>query len=109
MQLDLHYKSFSPTLLEEIGKFATSTNIDEEISKSVVEILDDVKDKGDQALLERTLLYDKANLNKSELRVPHEEIKKATTLLSSEQRYAINDAIENVTLFHQQNLPRNLN
>ena len=106
MQLDLHYKSFSPTLLEEIGKFATSTNIDEEISKSVVEILDDVKDKGDQALLERTLLYDKANLNKSELRVPLEEIKKATSLLSSEQRYAINDAIENVTLFHQQNLPR---
>ena len=57
-----------------------STNIDEEIAKSVVEILDDVKDKGDQALLERTLLYDKANLNKSELRVPLEDIKKATSL-----------------------------
>ena len=70
MKLDLEYKIFKPSLLEEIENFATSTNVDASIASTVSEILQDVKTHGDQALVERTSLYDKANLNKSELRVP---------------------------------------
>ena len=42
-------------------------NADKNIINSVSDILLDVKKNGDQALIERTLLYDKANLNKSEI------------------------------------------
>lgn len=107
MKLDLEYKIFTPSLLEEIEKFATSTNVDASIASTVSEILQDVKTHGDQALVERTSLYDKANLNKSELRVPFHQIEEASFSLSSDHQAAIEDAIENVTLFHQQNLPRN--
>ena len=107
MKLDLEYKIFKPSLLEEIENFATSTNVDASIASTVSEILQDVKTHGDQALVERTSLYDKANLNKSELRVPLYQIEEASSTLSSAHQAAIEDAIENVTLFHQQNLPRN--
>ena len=70
MKLELEYKIFTPSLLEEIENFATSTNVDASIASTVSEILQDVKTHGDQALVERTSIYDKANLNKSELRVP---------------------------------------
>ena len=107
MKLDLDYKVFTPSLQEEVEKFATSTNVDASIASTVSEILLDVKANGDQALVERTSIYDKANLNKSELRVPSYQIEQASSSLSSVHQAAIEDAIENVTLFHQQNLPQN--
>ena len=91
----------------EIEKFAISTSVDEKITPVVSEILKDVKNNGDQALLERTLLYDKANLNKSDLRVSIKEIQNAHSCLSPKQKIAIEQAVENVTLFHKQNLPQN--
>ena len=67
MELQLSYKEYAPDLLGEIETFATSTSADKNIINSVSDILLDVKKNGDQALIERTLLYDKANLNKSEI------------------------------------------
>ena len=107
MQLNLDFKNYSPTLFGEIEKFATSTSVDEQITLVVSEILQDIKDNGDQALLERTLLYDKANLNKSDLRVSIDKINEAHASLSEAQKTAIEEAVANVTLFHEQNLPKN--
>ena len=42
MKLELEYKIFTPSLLEEIEKFATSTNVDASIASTVSEILQDV-------------------------------------------------------------------
>nr|ADD93759.1 hypothetical protein [uncultured marine bacterium MedDCM-OCT-S05-C114] len=94
VKLELEYKNFALSLLEEIEKFATSTNVDASIASTVSEILQDVKTHGDQALVERTSLYDKANLNKSELRVPSYQIEQASSSLSSAHQAAIEDAIE---------------
>ena len=107
MQLNLDFKNYSPTLFGEIEKFATSTSVDEQITLVVSEILQDIKNNGDQALLERTLLYDKANLNKSDLRVSIDKINEAHASLSEAQKTAIEEAVANVTLFHEQNLPKN--
>ncbi len=106
-QLEPHYKSFSPNLFEEIEKFASSANVDVKITNSVAEILQDVRDNGDRGVLERTLLYDKANLSNSQLLVSDDELDKASSALTPAQRSAINESIENVTLFHKQNLPKN--
>lgn len=107
MQFKLDYKCYSSNLFGEIDEFATSTSVDENISSLVSEILKDVKVNGDQALLQRTLLYDKAKLNKSDLRISINEIIDAQASLSSAQKSAIDEAVANVTLFHQQNLPKN--
>ncbi len=107
MKFNLDYKVFTPNLLDEIEKFAISTNVDESIAATVSEILQEVKTRGDQAIVERTLLYDGANLNKFDLRIPASQIKEANTSISLECKAAMKEAIENVTFFHQQNLPRN--
>ena len=107
MQLKLDFKDYSPTLLGEIEKFATSLSLDDHITSVVSEILQDIKNNGDQALIERTLLYDKANLNASELRVSIDEINEAHSSLPESQKTAIEEAVANVTLFHEQNLPKN--
>ena len=107
MQLKLDFKDYSPTLLGEIEKFATSLSLDDHITSVVSEILQDIKNNGDQALIERTLLYDKANLNASELRVSIDEINEAHSSLTESQKTAIEEAVANVTLFHEQNLPKN--
>ena len=107
MKFNLDYKVFTPNLLDEIEKFAISTNVDESIAATVSEILQEVKTRGDQAIVERTLLYDGANLNKFDLRIPINQIKEATTSISLGCKAAMKEAIENVTFFHQQNLPRN--
>ena len=60
MKLDLEYKIFKPSLLEEIENFATSTNVDASIASMVSEILQDVKTHGDLKI--QNSLYDKANL-----------------------------------------------
>ena len=79
-KLELSYKSFSPKLFSEIEKFASSANIDGKITNSVAQILQDVRDNGDQAVLEKTLLYDKVKLNKSQLLVCDDELEKASSL-----------------------------
>ena len=107
MKFNLDYKVFTPNLLVEIEKFAISTNVDESIAATVSDILQEVKTRGDEAIVERTLLYDGANLNKFDLRIPVNQIKEATTSISLECKAAMKEAIENVTFFHQQNLPRN--
>ena len=107
MHLELDFKKYSSALFVEIEKFATSTSADDQISSVVSEILQDIKNNGDQALLERTLLYDKAHLNKSDLRISIDEINQASASLSEAQRTAIEEAIANVTYFHEQNLPKN--
>ena len=107
MELNLDYKNYSPSLFQQIDQFATSATIDEKITSAVTEILQDVRENGDQALLERTLLYDRANLNKSDIRVSIDEINSALKSLSSVQKTAIEEAVANVTLFHKQNLPKN--
>ena len=107
MQLKLDFKDYSPTLLGEIEDFATSLSLDDHITSVVSEILQDIKNNGDQALLERTLLYDKAKLNTSDLRVSINEINEAHSSLTESQKTAIEEAVANVTLFHEQNLPKN--
>ena len=64
MHLELDFKKYSSALFGEIEKFATSTHADDQITSVVSEILQDIKNNGDHALLERTLLYDKAHLHK---------------------------------------------
>ena len=63
-------------LMEQLTDFCPTTLGDEVVKNSVSEILHDVHKNGDEAVLSRTLLYDKAKLASGEIRVTQDELKK---------------------------------
>lgn len=94
-------------LMEQLTDFCPTTQGDEVVKNSVSEILHDVHKNGDEAVLSRTLLYDKAKLASGEIRVTQDELKKAKDELLPREKESILEAIENVTLFHERSVPEN--
>jgi histidinol dehydrogenase len=94
-------------LMEQLTDFCPTTQGDEVVKNSVSEILHDVHKNGDEAVLSRTLLYDKAKLASGEIRVTQDELEKAKDELLPREKESILEAIENVTLFHERSVPEN--
>ncbi|MEJ5071339.1 histidinol dehydrogenase [Enterobacter ludwigii] len=70
----------------------------ESISRTVAEILDNVKTHGDQALREYSAKFDKTDV--STLKVSEQEIDAASSRLSDELKQAMAVAVKNVETFH---------
>ncbi|MBX5451096.1 histidinol dehydrogenase [Thermogemmatispora sp.] len=77
----------------------------EEITERVRPIIEDVRLRGDAALLEYTTRFDGVVLSAERLRVSAEEIELAHRQLDSQVRAALEQAIRNVKAFHQRQLP----
>ena len=97
----------SDRLIEAIGEFCSFSDSHDQLHSIVSEILHDIKQNGDDALLERTLLYDKASLTASDLPVTEAELRDARNQLSVSEENSIVDAIKNITLFHEKSIPEN--
>src|SRR5215212_12012305 len=67
-------------------------------------IVEDVRDRGDAALLEYTKRFD--GVRPREIRVPQAEIDRATESLSPELEESFGIAIENVRVFHENEMDR---
>ena len=74
-----------------------------EIRDGTAAIISDVRQRGDRALRDFSLTFDGADV--SDLRVREEEISAATQQLSQTQQDAIDLAINNVRMFHEQQRP----
>ncbi|MEM9806526.1 MAG: histidinol dehydrogenase [Cyanobacteria bacterium P01_D01_bin.56] len=74
---------------------------------TVQEILNAVRQSGDDALLHYTAKFDQQTLAPSELRISGAEIDTAYQQVSGELLNAIRLACKNVKAFHQQRLPKN--
>ena len=74
---------------------------------TVREILNAVRNSGDEALLHYTAKFDEQSLTASTLRISGAEIDTAYQQVSSELLNAIRLACKNVRSFHQQRLPKN--
>ena len=77
-----------------------SIEIDQEVTESVREILEEVRKRGDEAVRELTERFD--DVERDELRVGDDEIEAAAEELSTEDREAIDNTIENVRAFHEE-------
>lgn len=89
--------------LEKIQSILERTQMDsEEVLKRVDEILEDVKIRGDKAVLELSRMYDKHNLDS--LRVTKEEIDNAKKSIDRDLENAIKNAIDNITAFHKKQI-----
>jgi histidinol dehydrogenase len=68
-------------------------------------IVADVRERGDEALLEYTAKFDRVQLTPDRLRVSREEIEEAHTKLDPSVRRALEYAIANVRNFHARQMP----
>jgi histidinol dehydrogenase len=78
--------------------------LSESIRAAARRIVEDVRDRGDAALLEYTERFD--GVSPREILVPQEEIDRATKSLSSDLRESFLVAIENVCAFHKREMDR---
>lgn len=78
-----------------------------EIRQAVSAIIDDVRQRGDIAVLYHTARFDHAKLNIRQLRISAEQLQKAAEQCSPEKKQAIQEAIRCVEDFHRKTLPKN--
>jgi histidinol dehydrogenase len=74
---------------------------DDAVERSVAELLADVRTRGDEAVIELTKKFDRAELTPKTLRVPVEECQRALDALDPSLRDALTAAIDNVRRFHE--------
>mgnify|MGYP003975345755 CR=1 FL=1 len=101
------YLSDSPDLLSILREFGSVSVPDREVTETVSDILEEIRLRGDAALLEKTLLYDGASLDADEISVQPAELAEAQSKLNESERTAILEAISNVQLFHEKSIPSN--
>src|SRR5579875_3889731 len=68
-------------------------------------IVEAVRERGDEALLEFTAKFDHVQLSPSRLRVSRAEIEEAHALLAPRVKQALEYAIANVRRFHEKQMP----
>lgn len=86
-------------ILENLLK--RSPNSYGKFEQAVAEILETVRQGGDQAVFDYSMKFDKAEINAENIRVTEEEIKEAYTLVDPELVGIIRKAIENIREYHQ--------
>ncbi|WP_270644289.1 histidinol dehydrogenase [Merdimonas faecis] len=91
-------------LLEDLLK--RSPNQYYEYEKSVSQILDKVREEGDQALFSYTMQFDHAKIDKSTIRVTDEEIEEAYRLADPSLIQVIKKALGNIRSYHEKQIQR---
>lgn len=93
----IDWNSCSPEQQREL-LMRPAISASDSISRTVAEILENVKNNGDQALREYSAKFDKTEVGA--LRVTEEEIQQASNRLSDELKQAMQAAVRNIDAFH---------
>lgn len=91
---------------KKLDRFASDSAADESIRQAVELILEDVRQRGDKALVDLTEKFDGFRPSAESLRVPMERLKEAESALKPAQRARIREAIRCVRDFHEHGLPK---
>jgi histidinol dehydrogenase len=83
---------------------ARSVALDAELMNSVAVIIDDVRTRGDQALVEYAALFDKIRLERLELRIDVDQLGRLAEKVDERVVQALREAIQNVRAFHERQL-----
>ena len=95
-----------PRFFSKLEKFASDQGSNQELARIVSAILEDVRQRGDRALVDYTERFDGFRVSPSGLRVAPEDLAAAEKALSPRQRKAIREAIRCVREFHREGMPR---
>jgi len=83
---------------------ARNLELDTGVDRTVAEIVDRVRDEGDEALFEFTRRFDGLDLEKTGIEVEENEIDAAVAALSATQLADLELAVERITAYHQRQL-----
>src|SRR5262245_52765017 len=95
-------QSETATLLAHLA--ARSVALDGELMKQVASIIDDVRARGDRALLDYAARFDKIQLEQSDLRISVEQLQRYAASVDEGVVRALREAIRNVRAFHERQL-----
>ena len=76
--------------------------------KIAKEVSDDIKERGDKAVLEYTAKFDRVSLTPEQMKVTEEEIEEGYKRLDDKTREAIEYAYKNIYDFHEKQLPEEM-
>ena len=85
---------------------ARSVALDPELMKAVGAILDDVRRRGDEALIEYTERFDGVKLTAEQLRIDEETLHRSADRVDKRVLTALRQAIANVRTFHENQIER---
>ena len=91
----------------ELRGFVETALAGGDVSGVVAEVLADVRERGDPAVLAHTRKFDRAKLTAKAMRVPAETLRAAPAALSPAQRRAVRESVARVREFHRRTLPKN--
>lgn len=100
------FSASDPDFQKKLTRYIREKEIDAEVKATVTRILEDVRSRGDRAVLDYTRTFDGFSCNPAGLRLDVAEIKAGELALSRNQRGAIKEAIQCVAAFHRQGLPK---
>jgi histidinol dehydrogenase len=96
-----------PRFLAKLERFASDEAVQESVRETVAGILDEVRRRGDRAVIEYTRKFDGFQSTPKGLRIDPADLKAAESALTPFQRKAIREAIRCVRDFHRKGLPSN--
>jgi len=104
----MKYLAFDdPRFWRKLERFSSDSVANEFVRTTVESILEDVRNRGDRALLELTEKFDGFRSTAKELRIDESRLKEAEGSLKPSHRARIREAIRCVREFHTHGLPRN--
>ena len=107
MEKILNYNN--KNFIEKLNFFISNsrgTGLD--ISEQVKSIISNVMKNGDKAINELTVKYDNYDILKNGIRVSENDINKAYDTCDKELIYALEQAVERISAFHELQLPKNI-
>jgi histidinol dehydrogenase len=99
-QTDSNFEAAFASLL------AMKREVAEDVAHAVRTIIDDVRERGDTALVEATDKYDRLALDPDQLRVSEIDIQAAEQSITEEQKAALLFARDRIEAFHRRQLPK---
>jgi len=102
-------RRLSQMTTDEVAALKRRSGLDiEDLLPSVRPVVEDVKARGDAALLEYTARFDGVHLSVAELKVSEDEIKQAYEQVSAEALDAFRQSARNVRRFQEQSMPEGM-
>ena len=74
-----------------------------EVSSKVENIVEDIRERGDTALLEYTLKFDNVELTSKTMRITKDEISESASRIKPELKAAIDEAAKRIRSYQQKN------
>src|SRR5688572_9787951 len=96
------HKGDAVALKELLSHLASrSVALDADLMKSVASIIEEVRVRGDEALVDYTSRFDHVDLKQSELRINADELHRLAETTDQRVIAALREAITNVRTFHE--------